>query len=153
MVGVSAKYTWSAFQHLVIEIIETADRNAPDFFIKPPIMIDCRADIETFRAIANIDAIRERNSWKPLEHTGDLRGAARTYAQEKLREHYNMLDADARKRTEEFLRDWMSERGRADHQRSKHGPGHQNCDSGIEIALPLDGLRLPYNRLSAATLI
>lgn len=149
----SAKYTWSPFQQQVIEIIETADRSALDFFVRPPIVIDCRADGEIFCSIANIDAIRERHSWKPLQHTGDLRGAAQEYAQAKLREHFEMLDADARKRVEQFLRDWMSERDRAGHQASKHVPGGFSSHSGIELALPLDGMRLPYNRLSAATLI
>lgn len=149
----SAKYTWSAFQQQVIEIIETADRNAPDFFVRAPFTIDCRADGEAFRAIANIDAIRERNSWKPLEHTGDLRGAAQKYAVAKLREHFDMLDTDARQRAEQFLREWMSERGRSSHQASKSEPGAFSAHSGIELALPLDGMRLPYNNLSAATLI
>ncbi len=118
----SAKYTWSAFQERVINIIETADRSAPDFYVTRPITIDCSADGEAFHAVANIDAIRGRSSWRPVESVSALSGGARTYAREKLREHYDLLDAEARALTREFLLDWMLERGRLENQASKRGP-------------------------------
>lgn len=149
----SAKYTWSEFQQQVIEIIETADRSAPDFFVRSPITIDCRADGEAFRAVANADAIRERHSLKPLLTVNALTGGARIYANAKLREHYDMLDAETRTRTRQFLREWMSEHGRAEHQASKRRDGAYNFDTGIEIALPLDGMRLPYDVSSLSGVI
>lgn len=149
----TAKYTWSAFQQQMIEIIETVDRSAPDFFVRSPITIDCRADGEAFRAIANVEAIRELHSWKPLLSVNALTGGARAYANAKLREHYDLLDAETRSRTREFLRDWMSEHGRAEHQASKFSTGVYNNDTGIEIALPLDGMRLPYDVSSLAGVI
>lgn len=137
----------------MIEIIETADRSAPDFFVKSPITIDCRADAEAFCAVANVNAIRERNSWQPLLHVGDLRSGALAYARAKLREHYDLLDADTQKRTRQFLEDWMAERGRAGDQASKRGPDEFNFDTGIEIALPIDGMRLSYDVSSLSGVI
>jgi hypothetical protein len=143
--AVTAKYTWSAFQHEVLRAIEAADRSAPDFFVRAPITIDSRDDTAAFRAIANVDALVERNSSKRLRSVNELRGAARQYANAKLRERYDSLDAEARQRVRSFLQDWMAERGRAPNQEAKE---KYNQDVGIEIAPPIDGLRLQYDAVS-----
>jgi hypothetical protein len=141
----TAKYTWSAFQHEVLRAIDTADQSAPDFFVRAPITIDCRDDAAAFRAIANVDALVERSSRKPLRSVNELRGGARQYANIKLRERYDSLDAEARQRVRSFLQDWMAERGRAPNQAAKE---KHNQDVGIEIALPIDDLRLQYDAVS-----
>jgi hypothetical protein len=123
-----------------------ADRTAPDYFVKAPLVIDCTDDADNFTAAVTHDrrqaTIIDRYEQGKLTYVSELFGQSKDYALRKLRERYAVLDRETTSELERLLRDWQTERNRLPTQQRKP-PG--SLDGGIEIILPLCGIRLKYD--------
>lgn len=123
-----------------------ADRTAPDYFVKAPLVIDCTDDADDFTASVTHDrreaTIIDHYDQGKLAYVSGLHGRSKDYAMRKLRERYSVLDRETTSELECLLRDWRSERNRLPTQQRKP-PG--NFDGGVEIILPLRGIRLKYD--------
>lgn len=124
----------------------SADRTVPDYFVKAPLVIDCTADTEDFTASVTHDrrqaTIVDRYDQGQLSYVSELYGRGKDYAMRKLRERYAVLDRETTSALERVLADWQSERNRSPTQ-LRRPPG--NLDGGVEIILPLRGIRLKYD--------
>lgn len=123
-----------------------ADRTAQDYFVKSLLVIDCTDDADDFTASVTHDrrqaTIIDRYDEGKLTYVSGLYGRSKDYAMRKLRERYAVLDRETTSELERLLRDWQSERNRLPTQLRKP-PG--NLDGGVEIILPLRGIRLKYD--------
>lgn len=102
-------------------------------------------DAEDFVASITHDrrqVITERYTNGELRYVGGLRGKAKDYAMRKLRERYATLDREIVSQLERLLREWRTERGRSPEQLSKP---QGNFEGGVDIVLPLNGIRLSYD--------
>jgi hypothetical protein len=139
----TAKYRISDFQKSTLAMLEGLDRNANDFFVKAPIVIDCRGDKEAFnlRVSETLRAVTiDKFSKGRLHDVSELGLPAYKYVVEKLRSRYIEFDPNGIKMVRAFLEDWRRETGRKAHQASKLLSAHPS--SGIEIILPLENVRV-----------
>lgn len=119
-----------------------SDRTANDYFVRAPLVIDCSDDATEFTASITHDqrqTMVDRYLRGDLQYVSGLYGNGKDYALRKLRERYSLLDRQTTSQLERLLSDWRSERDRLSGQLSKP-PG--NFDGGVEIILPLQGIRL-----------
>jgi hypothetical protein len=124
----------------------SADRTMMDYFVKAPLVIDCTNDTEDFATSVTHDrrqaTIVERYDQGKLSYVSELYGQGKDYAMRKLRERYAALDRETTSALERVLADWQSQRNRLPTQ-LRRPPG--NLDGGVEIILPLRGIRLKYD--------
>lgn len=139
-----AGYLTSPIQKSVLTELRRQDRAAPNFFEVSPLIIDCRADAEEFRRRVSErqqSDIVERVERGTLEYVSGLTRPARQYAREKVEERYRSLDKDAREAVALYLEGWRTEAGRRPNQSRRTRPHAY----GIDIMLPLEGVRLSYD--------
>ncbi|MES2057958.1 MAG: hypothetical protein V4564_18620 [Pseudomonadota bacterium] len=139
----TARYLTSDFQRSLITTIDSLDRSAVDFFVSAPLVIDCSNDRAVFESQLTatqrafiVDSYKARGrfvSW--------LARPAYNYTCEKLRERFRLLDQDAVEKVRIFLLEWRKETGRMPYQPGKSA----SLESGIDIILPIEGIRLSYD--------
>lgn len=139
-----AGYLTTPFQKSILADLRCRDRGAKDFFQVSPLVIDCRGDAEEFRSRVGerqrVDIV-ERVERGALHYVSGLTRPARQYAREKVEERYRLLDKDAREIIDGFLEGWRAETGRQSSQSRR-----SRADAyGIDIILPLSGVRLSYD--------
>ncbi len=142
----TSNYLISDFQKSTRAMLEGLDRNAPDFFVTAPFLIDCRDDREAFdrRISTTMRAIVMDRLSKGQRRVSFLGSPVRAYADEKLRSRFRELDADGVEMVRSFLKDWHSETGRKAHQASK-GSIYPRVSYGFDIILPIADIRLSYD--------
>jgi hypothetical protein len=129
----------------VRRLLQAVDRNAADFFVVAPFVIDCSDDFEAFEE-AVPESVRQMitssHEQRALRFVSGLRGGAKLYAMSKLRERFAALDRRTVSQIEALLDEWRTERDRNSTQRSKEP---RSLEGGVDIILPLRGIRLSYD--------
>jgi hypothetical protein len=141
----TANYLISDYQKSTLAMLERLDRNAVDFFVTAPFVIDCRDDKEAFnlRISETMRAVVIDRLATGQRGVSFLGSPVRTYADEKLKSRYREFDPDGIRLLRSFLGSWQSEIGRKGYQSSKLGasqPSH-----GVDIILPIANIRLHYD--------
>ena len=141
----TAKYLQSPIQKDALKLVAGADRTRDDFFVTSPFLIDCRDDVASFNAaVTEVQraAILDRFRCGDLRYVSQLHRPGLTYAKARLAERIGHLDAETLATLRAFLDDWRSEVGRTPSQAAKAA---SNLAVGVDIALPLDNIRLSYD--------
>lgn len=144
----TANYLISDFQKGLLASIEARDREAVDFFVVAPLVIDCRDDAAEYRTAvtdSQRDTILKRFEAGKLQHVSQLLRPAYAYARRKIEERFRLLDRDAVARVRAFIDDWRCEKEKKPHQRSR--PAEHSFATGIDVILP-GGMRLAYDLAS-----
>jgi hypothetical protein len=131
-------YQKSRFQTELERHIAGIDRNAPGFLESAPFVINCLGEAAEFRTrVPPIQqaAIEARHAKGNLSSVSELLRPARDYAMEKLRQRFEDLDPEALGQLRAVLLEWRA-------GRTKLG---RAVDSGVEIILPVSGIRLAYD--------
>jgi hypothetical protein len=137
---VTAAYLKSAFQKEVGQKLADIDPQSTAFSDSALLVIDCRDDAAAFRSRLTDAQIATIEQWHARGKLLSVSGLARPghdYAIDKVRERFELLDENVRSQLRTVLQKWRAERER-------RGIGNP-YESGIEIVLPVNGIRLPYD--------
>jgi len=141
-----AGYRLSSLDKNVLRQMETIDRSARDFFTIAPFVVDCRNDSEGFRLNFTEQQrtfIIDEYAKGRLSVVSQLARPANAYAVEKLRDCRAALTSDTMLKIRRYLENWKNERARKISQMSKSD--HPNGSIGIDIIMPISGIRLGYD--------
>lgn len=136
----TAAYLKSEFQKALEQQLASIDPQSPAFLDSAPLCIDCRADAAAFRARltpTQLGAIEALHAKGGLTGVSGLARLARAYAIDQLGERFDALDGAARALVRALLSQWRAGRGTM-----SDTPG---WDGGIDIILPVSGIRLSYD--------
>jgi hypothetical protein len=140
-----AGYLRSTFEKEVLSTIADIDRTAVDYYVKSPLLINCRGDATAFNAQVTATQrswiVKDFASGRLTSVTG-LTRPSYSYAQAQLRQRHGLLSNDGREVLDAFLKEWQIELDRNGDQLSKLDA--QTSHAGIDIILPT-GTRLPYD--------
>lgn len=137
------KYLTSDFQAYVLGVIRDSDREAADFFVRPPFLVDCSQDRARFEAevSASARALLTEHALAGTRPSGEWpRRPVADYVQREVFSKARELDPATLASAQKFVDEWRSESGRLPGQQSKVDIDPDR--SPVEVALPVPGVRV-----------